>query len=146
LPAPAPHSAREGPHPDGGRRPKLSRGARRPGSPSSGPAHAALRRARAGDIVAAMNEAVRRRPIAALGGVGAQLERVLVAFLHARRGIEAVNDRLLRSFRAEALLGEYGAQVGVDVVLHGPLVIHNADRDYANLSIHDHVHIGRLSI
>ena len=30
--------------------------------------------------------------------------------------------------------------------MHGPLVIHNADRDYANLTIGDDVHIGRLTL
>ncbi len=89
----------------------------------------------------------RRRPaLAGFGGIGARLDRAAVAFLYARRGIEAVNDRLLRSYRAEVLLALYGARIGDEVVVHGPLVIHNAERDYANLTIEARAHVGRLTI
>jgi acetyltransferase-like isoleucine patch superfamily enzyme len=87
-----------------------------------------------------------RPRFSAFGSLGRRFERALVAFLHARRGIEAVNDRLLRSYRAEALLALYGARIGTDVVVHGPLVIHNAERDYSHLAIHDRSHLGRLAI
>src|SRR5690242_13368605 len=77
---------------------------------------------------------------------GASLDAALTGLLYRRRGIEAVNDRLLRSYRAEALLVRYGAHVGDEVVVHGPLVIHNADHGYANLTIEARVHLGRLTI
>jgi acetyltransferase-like isoleucine patch superfamily enzyme len=93
-----------------------------------------------------MNHAGDHPQLGAFGGFGERLERALVGFLYARRGIEAVNDRLLRSYRAEALLALYGARIGTDVIVHGPLVIHNAERDYASLAIHDRSHVGRLSI
>jgi len=93
-----------------------------------------------------MAAAGRRRLVGALARARARLESALLATRYARRGIEAVNDRLLRAYRLERLLSEYGASVGQDVVVHGPLVVHNAERDYAKLTIGDHVHIGRLSV
>ena len=63
---------------------------------------------------------------------------------HRRRGIEAVNSRLLTStWRTRRLLESYGASVGADGVLTGPLTIENARRDYHNLRIGRDVHIGR---
>lgn len=56
-----------------------------------------------------------------------------------------MNERLLTAYRVEGLLRNYGADVGVDVVVHGPLVLHNASSDYSNLAIGDHAHIGRLA-
>jgi serine acetyltransferase len=90
--------------------------------------------------------AARDRLIAPLARVRGRLDRAVVASLYAHRGIEAVNDRLLTAYRVEALLAEYGAHVGIDVVVHGPLVVHNAERDYANLTVADHAHIGRLAV
>jgi maltose O-acetyltransferase len=79
-------------------------------------------------------------------GAGARLEAALIRLLYRRRGIEAINDRLLRSYRAEALLARYGARIGDEVIAHGPLVIHNADHSYANLTIEARVHLGRLTV
>jgi acetyltransferase-like isoleucine patch superfamily enzyme len=61
-------------------------------------------------------------------------------------GIEAINRHLLRVDRTEEILSEFGASIGADTVLHGPLVIHNAVGDYSNLHVGDTVHIGRLVI
>ncbi len=47
--------------------------------------------------------------IAALVRIRDRLDRALVASQYARRGIEAVNDRLLTAYRVEARLAEYGA-------------------------------------
>ncbi len=66
--------------------------------------------------------------------------------IYSRGGIEAVNPRLLRAPRVEEILGQFGASIGEETVLHGPLVIHNAAHDYGNLRIGDRVHIGRLVI
>ena len=86
------------------------------------------------------------RLTAGLGRMRSRFDRAIVASRYGRHGIEAVNERLLTAYRVEAVLAEYGAQVGDDVVVHGPLVIHNAELDYSNLTIADHVHIGRLSV
>jgi acetyltransferase-like isoleucine patch superfamily enzyme len=59
-------------------------------------------------------------------------------------GIAAINRRLLLADHCETLLTQFGATVGDECVLHGPLVIHNAVNDYQNLSIGRNVHIGRL--
>lgn len=61
-------------------------------------------------------------------------------------GIEAINRHLLRVDRVEEILAEFGASIGADTVLHGPLVIHNAADDYSNLRVGNTVHIGRLVI
>lgn len=58
-------------------------------------------------------------------------------------GIESLNDQLLRAGRSRHKLEAGGAQIGEAGVLHGPLVIHNAERDYSNLRIGANVHIGR---
>jgi maltose O-acetyltransferase len=61
-------------------------------------------------------------------------------------GIEAINRHLLQVDRTEEILSEFGASIGSDTVLHGPLVVHNAVGDYSNLYVGDTVHIGRLVI
>ena len=61
-------------------------------------------------------------------------------------GIEAINRQLLRTDRVEEILAEFGASIGSDTVLHGPLVIHNAVSDYSNLQVGNTAHIGRLVI
>jgi acetyltransferase-like isoleucine patch superfamily enzyme len=63
-----------------------------------------------------------------------------------RGGIAAINRRLLMAGRCEELLARFGASVGQGCVLHGPLVVHNADQNYRNLSIGDNVHIGPLVV
>jgi acetyltransferase-like isoleucine patch superfamily enzyme len=77
------------------------------------------------------------------------MRRVRLAYLHMAYkfgGIEAINRELLRADRVEEILAEFGASIGADTVLHGPLVIHNAVRDYSNLRVGNTVHIGRLAI
>ena len=68
-------------------------------------------------------------------------------FLKARYwlwGIEVVNEALLRSTIAlPIVLRSFGAQVGPACAIYGPLVIHNAKRDYSNLRIGSKVHLGR---
>lgn len=73
---------------------------------------------------------------------GRSLERAWLRLLHRRGGIVAVLPALLRSPRAEAILREYGAVIGSETVLHGPLVIHNAAGDLGNLTIGSEVHLG----
>jgi maltose O-acetyltransferase len=69
-----------------------------------------------------------------------------LAALYRRGGIAAINRRLLTADRCEELLARFGASVGKGCVLHGPLVVHNADPDYRNLSIGDNVHVGPLVV
>jgi acetyltransferase-like isoleucine patch superfamily enzyme len=76
----------------------------------------------------------------------ATLRRAWLASRHRRSGIAPINRRLLLADRCEALLRQFGAAVGEDCVLHGPLVVHNAANDYRNLTIGRNVHIGRLVI
>lgn len=76
----------------------------------------------------------------------ARLERAWLAVLYRRSGIAAINKRLLLADRCESLLNDFGAGVGENCVLHGPLVVHNAVNDYRNLSIGDNVHIGRVVV
>jgi acetyltransferase-like isoleucine patch superfamily enzyme len=59
-------------------------------------------------------------------------------------GIEAINSRLLLMPRVEEALMRFGATVEPSGVLHGPLVVHNAKRDYRNLRIGRNVHLGKL--
>jgi maltose O-acetyltransferase len=77
------------------------------------------------------------------------MNSIRVAYLRAAYrlgGIEAINRQLLRVDRVDEILAEFGASIGADTVLHGPLVIHNAASDYSNLQVGDTVHIGRLVI
>jgi acetyltransferase-like isoleucine patch superfamily enzyme len=76
----------------------------------------------------------------------AAFRRWWLRFAYRRAGIAVVNRRLLLAPRCEALLREYGAAVGDDCVVHGPLVIHNAVTDYRNLTIGRNVHIGPLVV
>lgn len=59
------------------------------------------------------------------------------------RGIEAINEALLRSTSPTRILRTFGATIGGGGAIHGPLVIHNAERDYRNLVIGDRTHVGR---
>ena len=79
-------------------------------------------------------------------GVLATLDGAWLSAQYRRRGIAAVNRRLLLAGRCEELLARFGASVGEGCVLHGPLVVHNANPDYRNLSIGDNVHVGPLVV
>lgn len=78
--------------------------------------------------------------------IGQHLERLRLRVLHRRGGIAAVVPELLRVPRTEAVLRAYGATLGADTVLHGPLVVHNAVHDFGNLTIGANVHLGPLCI
>lgn len=61
------------------------------------------------------------------------------------RGIEAINTRLLRrTDQLAPILRQFGATIGNNEIIHGPLIIHNASGDYSNLRVGGNVHIGRL--
>jgi acetyltransferase-like isoleucine patch superfamily enzyme len=79
-------------------------------------------------------------------GVRATVHGAWLSVLYRRGGIAAINRRLLLAGRCEELLARFGASVGRGCVLHGPLVVHNADPDYGNLSIGDNVHVGPLVV
>jgi acetyltransferase-like isoleucine patch superfamily enzyme len=74
------------------------------------------------------------------------IRRIYMRLLYRFGGIEAINRQLLRVDRVEELLAGFGASIGAEPVLHGPLIIHNATRDYSNLRVGSKVHIGRLVI
>jgi maltose O-acetyltransferase len=76
----------------------------------------------------------------------ATLRRLWLASAHRRSGIAPINRRLLLADRCEVLLSQFGAAVGENCILHGPLVVHNAADDYRNLTIGRNVHIGRLVV
>jgi len=76
----------------------------------------------------------------------AALRRWWLRFAYRRAGIGVVNRRLLLASRCEVLLREYGAVIGDNCVVHGPLVIHNAGEDYRNLVVGQNVHIGPLVV
>ena len=79
-------------------------------------------------------------------GVRTAVDRAWLSALYRRGGIAAVNRRLLLAGRCEELLARFGASVGRGCVIHGPLVVHNAEPDYRNLSVGDNVHIGPLVV
>lgn len=59
-------------------------------------------------------------------------------------GIEVVNERLLRTRGLDRVLRHFGARIPGPITLLGPLIVHNADRNYRNLTIGENAHIGRL--
>ena len=62
---------------------------------------------------------------------------------HFVRGIEGVEDELRLASRDHvAILRRYGARVGEGSNVVGPLAVINAERDLANLSIGERVHVG----
>jgi acetyltransferase-like isoleucine patch superfamily enzyme len=72
----------------------------------------------------------------------AAFQRVKCQLLYARGGIEAINRLLLTSTAPRPILCQFGARIEPGTI-HGPLVIHNAARDYSNLRIGRRVHLGR---
>ena len=74
------------------------------------------------------------------------IRQAYLRLLYRHGGIAAINQRLLRVDRCEEILGQFGAALGTETVIHGPLVIHNAAMDYRNLQIGDRVHVGCLTI
>jgi acetyltransferase-like isoleucine patch superfamily enzyme len=76
----------------------------------------------------------------------ADLGLLALRLRHRYGGIEAINSRLLVMPRVEGVLAQFGASVALPNVVHGPLIVHNAERDYSNLTIGRNVHVGRLVI
>lgn len=75
-----------------------------------------------------------------------RLRRAWLFANYRRGGIAAISKRLLLADRCESLLSLFGASVGEECVLLGPLVIHNATRNYENLCVGRNVHLGRMVI
>ncbi|MGE0599679.1 MAG: hypothetical protein AB7J35_11590 [Dehalococcoidia bacterium] len=60
-----------------------------------------------------------------------------------RDGIEGIAMELRSTPNAHVvILREFGATVGQDVSIHGPIHIVNADGDFSNLTLGDRVHLG----
>lgn len=60
-----------------------------------------------------------------------------------RDGIEGIAAELRDTVNEHvAILREFGATVGEDVSVHGPIYIVNANGNFSNLSIGDRVHLG----
>lgn len=80
------------------------------------------------------------RPVRkSLGFVGRSRRRA--RFL--RDGIEGIAMELRSTPNAHVeILREFGATVGKDVSIHGPIHIVNADGDFRNLHVGDRVHLG----
>lgn len=73
------------------------------------------------------------------------LFRCLVAIAYWSYRIEGVNALLL-ILPAKLIvptLRKYGARIGDDVIIHSPLIIHNAGEDYSKLSIGKSSYFGR---
>src|SRR4051812_42995195 len=69
---------------------------------------------------------------------------VRLAARYRLRGIETVNADLAgRTEDIERVLAAFGARIAAPGVLHGPLILHNAEVDYRNLWIGGGVHLGR---
>jgi acetyltransferase-like isoleucine patch superfamily enzyme len=59
-------------------------------------------------------------------------------------GIEAANEQLAAgSLGTLELLKHFGATIGSECVVHGPLKVHCSARTYSNLVIGNRVHVGR---
>lgn len=84
-----------------------------------------------------------RRPAKLLLRLTPDLLRLRLMWSYLRHGIRGV-DRALTSewWRIRDILAWYGAQVGQDCIIHGPLYLFNAHEDYSNLRIGHRVHIG----
>lgn len=59
-------------------------------------------------------------------------------------GIEAINAHLRRSRYVAEALRQFGAVIAEPAVIHAPLIVQNAARDYRNLAVGPNVHIGSL--
>jgi acetyltransferase-like isoleucine patch superfamily enzyme len=71
--------------------------------------------------------------------------KILISLAYAAYRIEGVNALLL-IMPAKLIvptLKRYGAKIGDDVIIHSPLIIHNAGENYSNLIIGSHVYFGR---
>ncbi len=68
-----------------------------------------------------------------------------LVLLHRFLGIEGVNKVLILSHERfnSGIMKMFGAKIGRGARVHSPLIIHNAERDYCNLTIGDRCHIGK---
>ncbi len=79
----------------------------------------------------------------------ALLEALAFRWLLVRRHLLGFEQGALQPLRLASprivhkLLVHHGARIGRHVRLHAPLVVHNADRSFANLAIGDDCHVGR---
>lgn len=74
-----------------------------------------------------------------MGSLGRARRRVI----YFRYGIEGIARELRMTPNAHAaILREYGARVGSDPSIHGPLHIENAGTDFSRLRLGDRVHLG----
>ncbi|MCK9520279.1 MAG: hypothetical protein M0R74_14830 [Dehalococcoidia bacterium] len=81
------------------------------------------------------------RPIVRTFGGG--LGRLRRRRRYMQHGIEGIAGELRTTTNAHAaILREFGAHVGRNCSIHGPLHIVNAGTDFSNLSIGDRVHLG----
>ena len=56
----------------------------------------------------------------------------------------AVNGSLMRPRRVERILRQFGAAISESSEVLGPLIVHNAEGDYARLTVGPNVHVGRM--
>lgn len=70
--------------------------------------------------------------------------RIRLQIGHWLFGIEYVNAYLLRTTKhVQEILTQFGASIGSNCIIHGPLTIHNAKQNYHHLTIEKGVHLGR---
>ena len=81
-----------------------------------------------------------------MAGLVAQGYGGYLAAVRAVGGMDAVHARLLRPRGIAVVLRRFGADIAPDCVVHGPLVVHNADEGYANLRVGSGAHVGRLCV
>lgn len=71
--------------------------------------------------------------------------RIVIRLAYLAYRIEGINGLLLimPSKLIVPTLRKYGAKIGADVIMHSPLIIHNASHDYSNLHIGSSSYFGR---
>jgi acetyltransferase-like isoleucine patch superfamily enzyme len=73
-----------------------------------------------------------------------KIKRTYIFMRYRAQGIEAINAILTHTTTGVTeIITSFGAIVGDECVIHGPLIIHNAAGNYSNLVVHNKVHIGR---
>jgi acetyltransferase-like isoleucine patch superfamily enzyme len=70
--------------------------------------------------------------------------KLILCFIYHFFGINGINKLLLVSGgRTALLLKNYGAKIGKYCDIHSPLIIHNAYKDFSNLTVGKHSHVGK---
>jgi len=65
-------------------------------------------------------------------------------FIYYFWGINGINKLLLFSGgHSASILRKFGAKIGNNCDIHSPLIIHNVQKDYSNLNVGEHCHIGK---